>query len=40
MIVYKYWKEVKDYGLTVTHCSGYYLFGIIPLYIRRLKVKG
>jgi hypothetical protein len=37
MIVYRKWKIKKGLHLDV-HCDGWYLFGIIPLYIRRITV--
>ena len=38
MIVYKSWQEYNSIGRLEAECSGWYLFGIIPLYIRRHEV--
>jgi len=34
MIIYKQW-ELKDKKGQSIYCDGYFLFGLIPLYIRR-----
>lgn len=38
MIVKKIWSERSNGGLTFTVNCGWYLFGIVPLYIIRRKV--
>ena len=35
MIVYKTWETGIHYEATLTNWDGWFLFGIIPLYIRR-----
>lgn len=39
MIVYKQWKETKhkNYSDVTIYYDGWYLFGVIPLYIRIVK---
>lgn len=37
MIVYKKWVDRSDGGLMLWDCDGWYLFGIIPLYVRKRK---
>lgn len=34
MIVEKTWTKKGSYGVILTECRGWFLFGIIPLYIR------
>jgi hypothetical protein len=36
MIVFKQWKKRSKFGIQVHAYEGWFLFGIIPLYIRRL----
>jgi hypothetical protein len=38
MIVYKQWKETRFGGITVAECEGWFLLGVIPLYIRKVKL--
>jgi hypothetical protein len=40
MIVHKIWVERSRGGLVTTRCEGWYLFGFIPLFIRRDSVGG
>lgn len=35
MLIYKVWTARKDGGLRVLQCSGWFLFGFIPLIIWR-----
>jgi len=39
MLVYKEWTERSNGGLTLIRCQGWYLFGLIPVYVRRFYVK-
>lgn len=34
MLVKKRWKKVKEYGVIIAEYEGWFLFGIIPLYIK------
>lgn len=34
MIIYKQWMKRSRGGLNRLYCEGWYLFGLIPLYIR------
>lgn len=36
MITYKAWVEMDDFKLYFIKCDGWFLFGFIPLYIRRI----
>jgi len=38
MIIHKLWKKRSNGGCTVTYCEGWFLFGIIPLYIKKTVV--
>ena len=38
MIVYRQWYKGRGLGLDPWKCEGWFLFGLIPLYIRRLGV--
>jgi len=38
MIVYKSWYQYDSVGRLKAECDGWFLFGIIPLYIRRHEV--
>jgi hypothetical protein len=35
MIVYKSWKIYTHSGLCSIKCEGWFLFGVIPLYIKK-----
>jgi len=37
MIVYRTWKSREDGGKTIVYHEGWYLFGLIPLYIREVR---
>jgi hypothetical protein len=37
MITYKAWIERKNGGLMKYRCDGWFLFGFIPLYVRRVQ---
>lgn len=39
MIVYKQWKENKRGGLELYLWDGWFLFGIIPIYIRCRTIR-
>jgi hypothetical protein len=39
MIVYKTWTERRSGGLIRYHWEGWFLFGFIPLYLKRGEVK-
>ena len=36
MVVMKQWRETDKIGRPYCDCCGWYLFGIIPLYIHRV----
>jgi hypothetical protein len=36
MIVYKRWIERHPSGMVKAQCDGWFLFGIIPIYVRRI----
>jgi hypothetical protein len=36
MIVYKQWKKTDRLGLRTYQYEGWFLFGFMPLYVRRL----
>lgn len=38
MVIYRKWKTVKCRGLLVTYWEGWFLLGIIPLYIKQLNI--
>lgn len=38
MIVYRAWKERYNGGHLVRHCDGWFLFGILPLYVRKVEM--
>ena len=40
MLVKKEWQERSSGGLAIVMCKGWYLFGIIPLYVTRKTVRG
>jgi hypothetical protein len=40
MIVYKTWRERQSGGLIEYRWEGWYLFGLIPLYLKRTAVRG
>lgn len=39
MIVKKEWKVIGSFGVAVEECIGYYLFGIIPLYVKKKRLR-
>lgn len=39
MIIKREWTKLADNGLTKKHCAGYFLFGIIPIYISIVKKR-
>jgi hypothetical protein len=39
MIVRKEWQKRTKYGTVIIHTIGWYLFGIIPLYIKRTTIS-
>jgi hypothetical protein len=39
MIVHKEWKKTSYGGITIYVYEGWFLFGIIPIYIRRYGAK-
>jgi hypothetical protein len=39
MIVYKKWYESKETGWSGYDCDGWFLFGIVPLYIRKIPTR-
>jgi hypothetical protein len=39
MIVYKEWEERTNFGMTVYRWSGWFLFGRIPLILKRRTVR-
>lgn len=39
MIIRREWTKHKNHGLTVYHYKGWFLFGIIPVYIIRYTWK-
>ena len=38
MIVYRLWTRREKGGLVVIYCQGWFLFGIIPLYIKEIEI--
>lgn len=37
MIVYRQWQERSQGGLKVLDCEGWFLFGVIPLYVKKYR---
>ena len=37
MIMYKKWTERKEGGLIIKICEGWFLFGFIPLYVKKVE---
>jgi len=37
MIVHRMWTRRENGGLTIVYCEGWYLFGIIPLYLKEIR---
>lgn len=40
MLVYKRWRREKDYlrSIPAADCDGWFLFGLIPIYIRKVEI--
>ncbi len=39
MIVYADWYRILDGGMQKYHWEGWFLLGIIPLYLKRTRIK-
>jgi len=37
MLIHKMWQERYMGGLKIRYCEGWYLFGLIPLYVRKIE---
>lgn len=39
MLVEKVWVKQGVYGAVLSECKGWFLFGLIPLYVKEIKLR-